>query len=36
MPTIGYADTRALPIGLYFHGGGFCYGDLDSEDTFYR
>ncbi|KAE8361671.1 lipase/esteras-like protein [Aspergillus caelatus] len=27
---------EALPVGLYFHGGGFCCGDLDSEDPFCR
>ncbi|OQD88227.1 hypothetical protein PENANT_c004G10069 [Penicillium antarcticum] len=26
----------ALPVGVYFHGGGFCCGDLDSEDPFCR
>ncbi|KAL6228970.1 hypothetical protein BDW75DRAFT_246151 [Aspergillus navahoensis] len=36
MPTVGHADTRPLPVGLYFHGGGLCCGDLDSEDTFCR
>ncbi|KAB8067520.1 lipase/esteras-like protein [Aspergillus leporis] len=36
MPTVGHADTCPLPVGLYFHGGGLCCGDLDSEDTFCR
>ncbi|OQE12810.1 hypothetical protein PENFLA_c062G07428 [Penicillium flavigenum] len=35
-PTVGHADTHPLPVGLYFHGGGLCCGDLDSEDTFCR
>ncbi|KAL5360716.1 lipase/esterase-like protein [Aspergillus floccosus] len=35
-PAADHADTRPLPLGLYFHGGGFCCGDLDSEDTFCR
>lgn len=25
-----------VPVGVYFHGGGFCCGDLDSEDPFCR
>ncbi|KJK82478.1 hypothetical protein H634G_02084 [Metarhizium anisopliae BRIP 53293] len=25
-----------LPVGIYFHGGGWCCGDLDSEDNFCR
>lgn len=29
-------ELGPLPVGLYFHGGGFCCGDLDSEDTFCR
>lgn len=29
-------EIGPLPVGLYFHGGGFCCGDLDSEDTFCR
>jgi versiconal hemiacetal acetate esterase len=36
MPTVGHADSCPLPVGLYFHGGGLCCGDLDSEDTFCR
>ncbi|KAF7177439.1 hypothetical protein CNMCM7691_005692 [Aspergillus felis] len=35
-PTAGQAGSNPLPVGLYFHGGGFCCGDLDSEDTFCR
>ncbi|KAJ5126433.1 lipase/esterase-like protein [Penicillium atrosanguineum] len=29
-------NKNALPVGVYFHGGGFCCGDLDSEDPFCR
>lgn len=25
-----------MPVGVYFHGGGWCCGDLDSEDGFCR
>ncbi|KAL6228630.1 Alpha/Beta hydrolase protein [Aspergillus navahoensis] len=25
---------QLLPIGVYFHGGGWCCGDLDTEDPF--
>ncbi|KAL2839404.1 lipase/esterase-like protein [Aspergillus pseudoustus] len=35
-PAAGVAASNQLPVGLYFHGGGFCCGDLDSEDTFCR
>ncbi|KAF3384573.1 Versiconal hemiacetal acetate esterase [Penicillium rolfsii] len=35
-PTANHSDTNPLPVGLYFHGGGLCCGDLDSEDTFCR
>jgi versiconal hemiacetal acetate esterase len=35
-PTAGPAGSNLLPVGLYFHGGGFCCGDLESEDTFCR
>ncbi|KAH8695376.1 lipase/esterase-like protein [Talaromyces proteolyticus] len=31
-PTEKGTDLR--PVGVYFHGGGFCCGDLDSEDGF--
>lgn len=27
---------EALPVGVYFHGGGWCCGDLDTEDNFCR
>ncbi|KAJ6780697.1 hypothetical protein PWT90_09067 [Aphanocladium album] len=26
--------SHLFPVGLYFHGGGFCCGDLDSEEKF--
>lgn len=26
--------SQTLPIGVYFHGGGWCCGDLDTEDPF--
>ncbi|KAE8382434.1 lipase/esteras-like protein [Aspergillus bertholletiae] len=29
-------QMKPVPVGLYFHGGGFCCGDLDSEDPFCR
>ncbi|KAB8076556.1 lipase/esteras-like protein [Aspergillus leporis] len=29
-------ETKPIPVGVYFHGGGFCCGDLDSEDPFCR
>lgn len=35
-PTDTEEESNSLPVGLYFHGGGFCCGDLDSEDTFCR
>ncbi|ESZ92801.1 hypothetical protein SBOR_6817 [Sclerotinia borealis F-4128] len=25
-----------LPLGVYYHGGGYCVGDLDSEDVWCR
>ncbi|CAD6443420.1 bc2ae3c4-836e-432f-8561-3b4cda60f40a [Sclerotinia trifoliorum] len=25
-----------LPLGVYYHGGGYCVGDLDSEDSWCR
>ncbi|KAL5333936.1 Alpha/Beta hydrolase protein [Aspergillus crustosus] len=34
--TAGPAGSNPLPVGLYFHGAGFCCGDLESEDTFCR
>lgn len=24
--------SHRFPVGVYFHGGGFCCGDLDSEE----
>jgi versiconal hemiacetal acetate esterase len=36
VPTDVQKESHPLPIGLYFHGGGFCCGNLDSEDTFCR
>ncbi|KAF3391735.1 Versiconal hemiacetal acetate esterase [Penicillium rolfsii] len=35
-PTPDLAGSDPLPVGLYFHGGGLCCGNLDSEDTFCR
>jgi versiconal hemiacetal acetate esterase len=35
-PTAGPAGSNPFPVGLYFHGGGFCCGDLESEDIFCR
>ncbi|KAJ5098417.1 hypothetical protein N7532_005418 [Penicillium argentinense] len=26
--------SQPLPVGVYFHGGGWCCGDLDAEDPF--
>lgn len=26
--------SQTLPVGVYFHGGGWCCGDLDTEDPF--
>ncbi|OQE10586.1 hypothetical protein PENFLA_c087G01479 [Penicillium flavigenum] len=26
--------SQPLPVGVYFHGGGWCCGDLDTEDPF--
>jgi len=36
VPMSAKEEVSPLPVGLYFHGGGFCCGDLDSEDTFCR
>lgn len=36
-PDVTAKDKQhLLPVGIYFHGGGWCCGDLDSEDTFCR
>lgn len=35
-PTANTNGQQLLPVGLYFHGGGWCCGDLDSEDNFCR
>ncbi|GFF99700.1 lipase/esteras-like protein [Aspergillus udagawae] len=35
-PTARQAESNPRPVGLYFHGGGLCCGDLDSEDNFCR
>lgn len=35
-PVSAKGEVGPLSVGLYFYGGGFCCGDLDSEDTFYR
>jgi acetyl esterase/lipase len=34
-PTGGDAD-RALPVVVFYHGGGFCVGDLDTHDAVAR
>jgi versiconal hemiacetal acetate esterase len=36
VPMCAKEQVSPFPVGLYFHGGGFCCGDLDSEDTFCR
>ena len=33
---IGVADTQLLPVLVYFHGGGWTIGDLDTHDTLCR
>ncbi len=33
---IGASDTVVLPVLLYYHGGGFVLGDLDTHDTLCR
>ena len=33
---IGVADTQVLPVLVYFHGGGWTIGDLDTHDTLCR
>ncbi|UNI17155.1 Versiconal hemiacetal acetate esterase [Purpureocillium takamizusanense] len=30
------SNERLLPVGLYYHGGGWCCGDLESEDSLCR
>ncbi|KAF4634017.1 hypothetical protein G7Y89_g4094 [Cudoniella acicularis] len=30
------ADGKKLPVGVYFHGGGYLVGNLDSEDAWCR
>jgi acetyl esterase len=32
----GSSDTAVLPVLVYFHGGGFVIGDLDTHDTLCR
>ncbi|CAI7575036.1 unnamed protein product [Penicillium pancosmium] len=32
--TPAIRDERPLPVGVYFHGGGWCCGDVDTEDGF--
>lgn len=44
MPITQYVSARVytpvtryeapLPVGVYFHGGGWCCGDVDTEDSF--
>ncbi len=33
---IGAVDTAVLPVLIYYHGGGFVLGDLDTHDTLCR
>lgn len=35
-PTASTDAQQLLPVGVYFHGGGWCCGDLDCEDNFCR
>jgi acetyl esterase/lipase len=30
------SDGFTLPLVVWYHGGGFCLGDLDSDDSFCR
>ncbi|KOS40446.1 hypothetical protein ACN38_g8706 [Penicillium nordicum] len=32
--TPATCDECPLPVGVYFHGGGWCCGDIDTEDGF--
>ncbi|KAN0098893.1 Alpha/Beta hydrolase fold [Hyaloscypha variabilis] len=31
-----YSEVFKLPLVVWYHGGGFCLGDLDSDDSFCR
>ena len=33
---LGHSDTAVLPVLVYYHGGGFVIGDLDTHDTLCR
>jgi versiconal hemiacetal acetate esterase len=30
------AEGKALPVGVYYHGGGYVLGNLDTEDAWCR
>ena len=30
------AEGKKLPVGIFYHGGGYLFGDLDSEDALCR
>ncbi|PQE24110.1 hypothetical protein CJF31_00002318 [Rutstroemia sp. NJR-2017a BVV2] len=34
--TPSHSSTKRLPLGVYFHGGGWVLGTLDSEDSWCR
>ncbi|KAA8573776.1 hypothetical protein MFRU_001g03030 [Monilinia fructicola] len=34
--TPANASGQTLPLGVYYHGGGYCVGSLDSEDAWCR
>lgn len=36
LPTEFMEETGPFPVLLYFHGGGYCIGGLDSHDSFCR
>ncbi|KUJ13502.1 alpha/beta-hydrolase [Mollisia scopiformis] len=31
-----YSEKSAVPLVVWYHGGGFCLGDLESDDSFCR